>query len=273
MLPGAGVIALAGFPSPLSGAEPVILTEPEATPYDLRWRMFGINVRVHPFFWLMALLLGSNRLQEPNPVQGLLIWVVCVFVSILVHEMGHVLMGRIFGARGDIVLYGFGGVAVGSSGLSNRWKRIAVYFAGPFAGFLLLALVLPFTLIAAFSELPSWVAEALWDLFVINLFWNLLNLLPIWPMDGGRISRDFLDWLMPVRGVRASLGISFTLAGLIAIHSAAAMAGHPLIPFFPFGGWWTAILFALLALGSYQELQLQSTFDSRPWEREHDSWR
>jgi stage IV sporulation protein FB len=251
----------------------VILHEPEATPYDLRWRMFGINVRVHPLFWLVTVLFGGSRLQGPNPIQGILIWVACVFVSILVHEMGHVLMGLIFGARGDIVLYGFGGLAVGSSALSNRWKRIAVYFAGPFAGFLLLALCLPPALIGVFSGFPSWAAQALGDLVGINLFWNVLNLLPVWPLDGGKISRDFLDWLMPARGVRASLGISFTLAGLIAINSLASTYGHPLIPFFPFGDWWITILFGLLALGSYQELQLQGTFESRPWEREHDSWR
>src|SRR5262245_44712779 len=102
--------------------------------------MFGIHVRVHPFFWLIACLLGADYLERLGPVY-LLLWVACMFVSILVHELGHVVMGRAFGARGHIVLYSFGGLAIGSSDLPRRWQRVAVLFAGPFAGFLLFGMV------------------------------------------------------------------------------------------------------------------------------------
>ena len=61
----------------------------------------------------------------------LLIWIGCVFGSILIHEMGHVFMGQVFGAQGTIVLYSLGGLAIGSSNLPSRWQRIAVSFAGP----------------------------------------------------------------------------------------------------------------------------------------------
>ena len=67
----------------------------------------------------------------------LVLWIICVFVSILIHEMGHVLMGRLFGAEGHIVLYSFGGLAIGSKRLADRWQRIAVSFAGPLAQFIL----------------------------------------------------------------------------------------------------------------------------------------
>src|SRR5207302_5403914 len=63
-------------------------------------------------------------------VSYLLIWIACTFVSILIHELGHVFMGRLFGSHGHIVLYSFGGLAIGSSALRSRWQRIAVYFAG-----------------------------------------------------------------------------------------------------------------------------------------------
>src|SRR5438045_291862 len=110
--------------------------EPTSTPYDLRWRMFGIPVRVHPMFWLVSVIMGANAFSQG--VQYLLLWVGCMFISILIHELGHVLMGQAFGAYGHIVLDGFGGLAVGSNQLDVRWQRIAVCFAGPLAGFLFL---------------------------------------------------------------------------------------------------------------------------------------
>jgi stage IV sporulation protein FB len=51
------------------------------TPYDLRFSLFGIPVRVHPFFWLVSLVMGWS----PHAPQLMVVWVACVFVSILVH--------------------------------------------------------------------------------------------------------------------------------------------------------------------------------------------
>ena len=71
----------------------------------------------------------------------------CVLLSILLHELGHVFAGWMFGTRGYIVLWAMGGLAVGSNPLHSRWKRIIVSAAGPFiqlALFVLLLLLLPF---------------------------------------------------------------------------------------------------------------------------------
>ena len=78
-----------------------MLAMPATTPYDLRFRMLGIPVRVHPLFWLVSAMMGFNG---DDPV-GTLIWVACVFASILAHEYGHGLMGRAFGAHPQIALY------------------------------------------------------------------------------------------------------------------------------------------------------------------------
>ena len=98
-------------------------------------RLFGVNIRINPWFWLMSAVLGWSRVQSGVPF--LLIWMACVLVSILVHEFGHVMMGRLFGSDGHIVLYSFGGLAVGSIQIPNWWKRVLVSLAGPMAGFLL----------------------------------------------------------------------------------------------------------------------------------------
>ena len=272
----------------------MILLEPDETPYDLRWRMLGIPVRVHPMFWLITLVMGWSALED-GP-EYLATWVAAVFVSILVHELGHVLMGRAFGASGRIILYGFGGLAVGSNRLSRRWQRIAVAFAGPLAGFVFLGAIFV-SLFAYHSGAPGYYLAramaivglpipaglgtsrdlgitrlgdaALFYLTFINLLWGLVNLLPVWPLDGGQISREICVAVKPWTGVRLSLGISVAVAGLLAVHSIMAAQGRPLLPL-RFGSLYSALLFGLLAIQSFQLLQ-QANSGGRgggdPWER------
>jgi Zn-dependent protease len=237
--------------------------------------MFGIDVRVHPLFWLISAMLGW-RLAEQLGYQYLLLWVACVFVSILIHELGHVFVGRIFGAYGHIVLYSFGGLAIGSSDLPHRWQRVAVYFAGPLAGFILLGLVEVIIRVIELPRTPSAVmlVATLLFLWEINLFWGLMNLLPVWPLDGGQISREVFTWLTPNNGLRVSLGLSIFVAAAIAITAAVGWVK------FIGQDFYLAILFGLLAFSSFQMLQqLPPRYRSEeqeelaPWERDPDYWK
>jgi stage IV sporulation protein FB len=266
----------------------MLLMEPNETPYDLRWRMLGTSVRVHPMFWLVSVIMGSGTLTMG--IKYLLVWVGCIFVSILIHELGHVWMGQAFGSHGHIVLYGFGGLAIGSNQLRSRWQRIAVCFAGPLAGFVFLGLILAFLWIydadgflwclrglglpmgedVALELTPRirhpLVWAGLFDLIWINLFWGLMNLLPVWPLDGGQISRDAWLGVSPETGLKHSLGLSMLVAGLLAIHSFMVAIGRQLLPI-PIGSTYTALLFAMLAVQSYQLLQ-QAHAEER-WRDEH----
>jgi stage IV sporulation protein FB len=270
----------------------VLLMEPSPTPYDLRFGMFGVPVRVHPMFWLVSVIMGASPFREG--VQFLLLWVGCMFVSILVHELGHVLMGQAFGAYGHIVLYGFGGLAIGSNQLQVRWHRIAVCFAGPLAGFVFLGglfvalwfwdpesfsfymllakedLGLPIGMLApleAGQAMPHPLLSAAADyLIFINLLWGLVNLLPIWPLDGGQISRDVCEGISPAHGLKQSLGLSLAVAGLLAVQCFMTMMGRPLLPWHV-GSGYAALLFGVLALQSFQLLQQAN----RPWREER--WR
>jgi len=250
--------------------------EPNRTQFDLNWRMLGTDVRVHPMFWLISAALGWDFVQ--SGFWYLVLWVVCVFVSVLLHEFGHILVGRIFGSRGHIVLYGFGGLAIGSSNLANRWQRIAVSFAGPFVQLVLYLGLWGFEWwLVKYGH--AWVRPGapadvlllgLVMLKWINLYWPILNLLPIWPLDGGRISRDFLDWLLPERGINASLGISFATAGFLAICALMEANDRPLLPVY-LGGVYMAVFFGLFALTNYQELQ-QLRQAHRRWDYDRDPW-
>src|SRR5262249_18271358 len=92
----------------------------------------------------------------------------------------------------------------------------------------------------------------------INVFWALLNLLPVWPLDGGQIAREVAEAGLGPRGTAASLGLSLVVAGLLALHCFLGEKGRPLIPFLPALGLYPAILFTLLALGSLQGLQAEN---------------
>jgi Zn-dependent protease len=239
-------------------------TIPQPTAFDLHWRMFGIDVRVHPFFWLMAVMLGWDTVDWG--LQYLLLWVVFVFISVLIHELGHVVMGRIFGAHGHILLYAFGGLAIGSSSLPHRWQRILVLLAGPLTelilvGILLIVLMMALphavTLNLDVREL-SLVGHVLRMLFYFNVFWALLNLVPIFPLDGGQISREIFEGTMGQRGIVISLALSLAVAGVLAVQALAASYGKSFIPFLPFiKGLYMAIFFALFAATSFQLLQAE----------------
>ena len=74
----------------------------QETPYDLKWRMFGIHVRVHPLFWLISGILAWDYIGRFG-IPAFLIAVACIFVSILIHELGHVVMGNFFGSHGHTI--------------------------------------------------------------------------------------------------------------------------------------------------------------------------
>lgn len=234
--------------------------EPNETAYDLRWRMFGTPVRVHPMFWLIALILGYNGTIRLG-VGYVLAWVGCVFVSVLLHEFGHIWMGRLFGSHGHIVLFSFGGLAIGSNNVRRRWQRILVLLAGPGIQLVLWVLLL-FTgesILRAVS--PQWqeaTAIVLDLLLEINLFWPILNLLPIWPLDGGQITREMCQAIMPQRGTAFSLGISMLVSGLLAAHAFMSSRGRPLLPYVPPFGMFTAIFFAMFCVSSFSALQAEN---------------
>ena len=253
------------------------------TPYDLNFRIGSTHVRVHPFFWLTSILLGWFWF-DIGGISYLLMWVGCTFVSVLLHELGHVWMGMAFGTRGHIVLWSFGGVAIGSNQLESRWQRIAVSLAGPgiqFALYGVLRLSLPWIFQDSSDVLDiSWLvlrANPRATLFVmllwINLFWPLLNLLPIWPLDGGMVTRELCVAASRQKGVETSLLISIGMAGILAIHCLMASNGRPLIPYLAwFGGTFMAIFFAMDCVQCIQLYQQERARrnpwdDDLPWER------
>ncbi len=208
-----------------------LMGDPGTTQYDLRFSILGIPVRVHPMFWLIGLLLGSATPE----LSLVVIWVGCLFVSILVHELGHALAARSYGWPPDIVLHGFGGFARYSPGHGyTRRRAIWIAVAGPLAGFGLYAVVqcAHLWLLAGLAEEQPWAVNllksntgagilfAIRQLKYINLFWGLVNLMPVFPLDGGRICFELCNGRGSYSGQARAYQIGIMAAGLMALYFA-----------------------------------------------------
>ncbi len=199
--------------------------EPQETRFDIRLSLFGTPVRIHPLFWLSAGALGAGYFTDPEKgsVTLLLLWIICALVSVLIHEFGHVAAARLCGVRTQVVLHGLGGLTIGVEGIRGFWRRTAVRVAGPLVQGLVLGLMwglmeLPFP---DFLRAHTWavflIGNALYMLFIANLSWALLNLLPIWPLDGGFFMWDACTTLFGPRGGPAALGVCLAVPFLLAL--------------------------------------------------------
>lgn len=230
----------------------------EETPFDLRWRMFGIPCRVHPLFWLMSAVICFYLVELGLVV--VLIGMLLILISILLHELGHVVAGRIFGSDGHIVLWAMGGLAIGSADSPKRWQRIVVSLAGPFSQMLIFWL--PLWLFGDKIPVPEDFklarrVYALIDLFwFVNLYWPILNLLPIYPLDGGQVTREICTGLSRDNGIRVSLQISIGVSALLALHAFLAHARDGGITYLP-AGITSGIFFAMFAAMSVQLYQIE----------------
>src|SRR5690606_23512067 len=108
--------------------------EPPRSRFDLEFRVGSIPVRIHPLFWLAGILLG---LSSRGTGQEVVLWIAAMFVSILVHELGHALVARAYGWPPHIVMHGLGCLAIYTPTHQNRVPRALIAFSGPGAGFVL----------------------------------------------------------------------------------------------------------------------------------------
>ena len=152
-----------------------------------RFTIFNIPVSIQPWFWLtLAFISGQLFTDSMQGIMFLLLFVVAGFISILVHELGHALTAQHFGKKVEIVLQAFGGYAAYSSAVPlERRQTLMITAAGPTIQILLGGVAL-----LVWQFLPGLNMNLdyfLKVLAVISLVWAFLNLLPILPMDGGRL--------------------------------------------------------------------------------------
>jgi Zn-dependent protease len=179
---------------------------------NLSFRLGKIPVRIQPSFFVMAVLFGV--LSDERDVASVAAWVAIVLGSVLLHELGHATVGVAFGLSPQIDLHGMGGTTswAPSSPLSSP-KRIAISLAGPFAGFAL-AVIVRFAIgphVFAPTRLGTFVYVNLW---YVNFYWGVLNLIPMLPLDGGNVMSETLRALTGGGGQRAAHVVSIVFASL-----------------------------------------------------------
>ncbi|HJL00828.1 MAG TPA: site-2 protease family protein [Polyangiaceae bacterium LLY-WYZ-15_(1-7)] len=215
----------------------------------LQLRLFGVQVRIHLWFLATGLLLwwmaGSEYGAKSLPIMLLL-----VLQGVLFHELGHALMGRLFGLKPTIDLMFFSGVTRFQGGVRAKLtpgKSMAVSFAGPFVGLVLggaMLLAGAFLDIGDEGSLRRWAWE--WFVFV-NLGWGVLNLLPIMPLDGGNIMAAFFQLFSREKGIRAARYVSLVFIAVLLV--LAFWAEAPLL----------AVFLGLFAMQNVQLLRAEKT--------------
>lgn len=170
-----------------------------------------IPVKISPFFFVTAALIGYiNSSQSSHPFILTLIWVGVIFVSILVHEYGHALTSRYFGQKPRIQLVAFGGLTYPEGPRLRGWREFLVVLNGPIFGFLLFLLCL-FILSTGFFENP-YILYGLKIFTWVNLFWTIVNLLPVMPLDGGQLLRVVMESIFGAKGLKYAMFSSMLLS-------------------------------------------------------------
>lgn len=168
----------------------------------LRFRLFNMPVTVRGSFLLIALFIGfagARDFSSSRDITRAVAWVSVIFVSILVHELGHAFTARMFGSQVAIELNGLGGLTrwTAPDGELTPGRRALVAAAGSATGLLFGGLV--WLVAAQFGPYQPLTAFVLEMLVYVNVFWGLLNWLPIRPLDGGHLLESFLDRFIPHR--------------------------------------------------------------------------
>lgn len=268
--------------------------------FDIRMRLFGIGLRITPGFWFMNALWALiiyfyiPGLRQVAPIYVyILIWLAVMFVSVLVHEMGHAVSARLFGEPTDMVLSGGGGGTVADYPDLSVWKRIFVIAMGPIAGFAFVALIVffdPFTsnwndlmdmfewhgmklqwcIIDKIDPLlrinrPTIYVLSLWLLLGVNLFLNIFQLFPIIPTDGGMIFKEICCLISPSQGLKVAFGVSVVVAlGFTFLYLIIVLMKYNVLPtwfhypfIFPELSLITFGMMAFRCFGAYRELAIR----------------
>jgi Zn-dependent protease len=199
----------------------------------------GIPVRVEPVFLVIAGLWGFRWIDYGLDI--VLLWIAVSFVSILVHELGHGFALKAFGHPSAIVLHGFGGVTISQRRSLSRARSIIVSVAGSLTAMAVLwlparAWLASDAAVDAALDGQKLLVFAIYFLAFQNLWWSLINLLPIRPLDGGNVAVELF-------GIDVARRLSIGTAIVVAIWCFFNNQGY--------GGFF--LLF--LAFNNYQEIR------------------
>jgi Zn-dependent protease len=250
-------------------------------------RFFRVEVRVYWLALIITPLVIAGALDGWPFAEGAIyvaIVVLALFTVVWTHEMGHIVAGRRFGIDTSLItLSPLGGLAHMSSGATSPDREIAISLAGPATHLLWLAVFFPLSLVLDdgqfapagwwFDPVMSLVDALVW----MNAFMLAFNLLPCFPMDGGRTLRAFLARRMhPNRATLIAVRVG-TIGGIVFLVAGAVMLGVR-------GELWGPILIAIgisnIMACKQEKLSAQhsggpymSAENRQAWQTDPDAWK
>lgn len=229
-------------------------------------RIAGIDIEVHATFAFLLVWIAIAAYQEDpttGAVLGALAFILAVFASVVAHEYGHALTARRYGVRTrNILLLPIGGVATLERMPSKPSQEFVIALAGPVVTVAIVAVLWAalrltggdLSLASFVRDDGSFAARLMW----VNVYLAVFNLLPAFPMDGGRILRSGLamryDYVRATR-IAAMVGRGFAvLFGILGLYA------NPFLVFI-------AIFVWIGATGESWSVQLRSALRGLPVER------
>lgn len=209
---------------------------------SIQFQLWGIPVTIHPMSWIVLAIIGGGfGISDKDSLVQVLCFVAAGMLTLLAHEFGHALVGRsLGGGNAAIIIAGMGGLTRHERAPASRLNYFITVLAGPLASLLLgiiggallglqlghisigiqLSLTLPVGSVspeAASLLMNSGISLTLFKLymalFLICFWWSVFNLLPILPLDGGRLLATLL------RNDRLVCIIGLTICGILALWS------------------------------------------------------
>ncbi len=219
-------------------------------------RLFGTEVRIHLTFFLLLLWFWVSYYNQggtPAAIEGTL-FIIALFACVVAHEFGHALTARIFGIRTpDITLLPIGGVARLERMPEKPSQEILVAVAGPAVNVVIAALLILFvgakTNLSALDNIDSSKIDFVTRLAAVNIFLVVFNMIPAFPMDGGRVLRAILAiYYSRKKATRIAAHIG---QGLAFVFGFLGLLGNPILIFI-------ALFVYLAATAEAQASELQA---------------
>ena len=205
----------------------------------IRFTLFGVRVSIHPTLWLtLAFLGGAFMISSVVELFSVLLFILSAFVVLLAHEMGHALVGRkLGGGQPYVYLAWLGGDCTNETARLTRRQGVAMTACGPLSSALVgvLAYVLLGSYVGDFGRATAYSAQFVlgympaeavmmhpplamflfFFLIEVSCWWTVLNLLPVFPLDGGQIMQGLMK--SPSRVHSISLGVALAVAALALV--------------------------------------------------------
>jgi membrane-associated protease RseP (regulator of RpoE activity) len=218
----------------------------------LKFPLLSIPVSVHVTFLFIA-LLGATTYTGID----IAIWTAAAFTSILLHEMGHALTARGFGATGvKVTLYGLGGVTTyGASTKMTNGRSFLISAAGSATGIVAGGALLLLGRSGAFIGVSPEVLVFIDSFIFTALVWGILNWIPIVPLDGGHMVQSIASAVSEQHGLLISQVITWITVAIIV--PVALMNGYQFAAII-------VVLFAFSGLREYRAAAARQAARKRP---------